>query len=201
VVFHNNALKSFNQFCPEILKDIIMNDTIEINKVLFNEMLFSLLDNAPVEEQVNWLQRYGMVFYDNKMFDSIIQKHSITPEFFDTISRSFWGENEVLYSSYTVNELSEKMGELYYQSYLAFKFNALQSVRDIAISLGNFNENKSLRYYSPMLMKCIITQYNLQGDEVFSFTKVMLPDYTMTIAFKIKTKDGDMFFDICQTPD
>ena len=177
-----------------------MNDTIEIDKALFNEMIFSLLDKSPTEEQVNWLQRFGMVFYDNKMFDSIINKHNIKPEFFDTVSKSFWGDNEVLFSSYTVNELSEKMGDLFYQSYLAFKFNAQQMVRDITITLGNYNENKSLRYYSPMLIKCIIAQYSLKGDDLFSFTKVMLPDYTMTIAFKIKTKDGDMFFDISELP-
>ena len=187
-------------FAENFKNAIFMNDTIEIDKALFNEMIFSLLDKSPTEEQVNWLQRFGMVFYDNKMFDSIINKHNIKPEFFDTVSKSFWGDNEVLFSSYTVNELSEKMGDLFYQSYLAFKFNAQQMVRDITITLGNYNENKSLRYYSPMLIKCIIAQYSLKGDDLFSFTKVMLPDYTMTIAFKIKTKDGDMFFDISELP-
>jgi hypothetical protein len=178
----------------------MMSTTITLDKADYNRMVFTLLEEVPTDQQVDWLQKFGSVFYDNEMYDSVDDKHSLSDEFFRAGAERFWGEDTILYKNYTWEALSTSLGTMLYELYLGFSFTAEKTISDIEYTLEAYNKKNGKRYYSPSLLQCLAAKYELKSTDVFSFTKILLPDFTMTIAFTISTKDGDWFYDLSKNP-
>lgn len=175
-------------------------ETIEIEKDVFLKMIFDLMDAVDVQKQVAWLQEFGMVFYDQKMYTAIEEKHSISEPFFKEISSRFWGEAPVVFQEIPFSTIAKAIEGIYYQKYLGFSFDAKKTADDIDFTLEDYGKEASKRYFSPMLFHCLAATYNFKEDTAISFTKVMLPNYEMTIVFSIKTADGLKYMDFTQDP-
>lgn len=176
-------------------------NTIEIDKDLFCNMIFSLLDQAKTDKQVAWLESYGREFYELGLYAAIEDKHSVTKSYFDDITEKFWGkETPVEFKECSWSYLQELVGTDFYQKYLSFHFGAEKTVNDIELSLGDFQEDGPNRYYSPSLLKCIVANHNLRNEDQFYFTKAITPELNFTIVFKIKVGEDVFYYDVAEEP-
>lgn len=175
-------------------------ETIEIEKDVFLKMINTLFNEVTIEQQVAWLQQFGTVFYEKELYDFIESKHIITPEFFQKVAANFWDKEEVMFQEIPFSTIAKAIEGIFYQKYLGFSFDAKKTADDIDFTLEDYGKEASKRYFSPMLFHCLAATYNFKEDTAISFTKVMLPNYEMTIVFSIKTVDGVKYMDFSQEP-
>lgn len=176
-----------------------MSATIEIQDDLFCEMIFSLLDQVDAKYQIDWLKKYGVNFYDLGLYKFIEDKHTISEKMFTDITSKFW-DKEVQYQIIKWADLSKILGDDFYENYLGFGFNSKQTITDISSTMEAYNQDVAKRYYSPMLFKSIAEIHGLLEEDIFYFTKAIMPNNDICIVFKIKTKEQEYFYNIISDP-
>ena len=176
-----------------------MSATIEIQDDLFCEMIFSLLDQVDSKNQVDWLKKYGVNFYDLGLYKFIEDKHTISETKFKEITSKFW-DREVQYQIIKWADLSKILGVDFYENYLGFSFDSKQTITDIGTTMEGYNQDAAKRYYSPMLFKSIAEIYGFAPDDVFYFTKAIMPNNDICIVFKIKIEGQMIFYNIISDP-
>lgn len=176
-----------------------MSATIEIQEDLFCEMIFSLLDKADTKEQVEWLKNYGVNFYDLKLYKFVETKHGISSEFFSEITAKFWND-AVQYKHITWEALKEIITTDFYGKHLGLGFDCKQTVTDITFTMEEYGSDKAKRYYSATLLKSIAANHELVDEDLFSFTKAVMPNNDVCVVFKIVKAEQEHFYNIAQDP-
>lgn len=174
--------------------------TITIDKDLFCKMIFSLLEEVKISEQVDWLYKYGSTFYDLGLYEAIESKHVIDKTDFTTITEDFWDTDEVLYKEVSWQELSQKIGTDLYQNYLGISFTKDKEVDDIEFNLGAFQSDPDCRYYSPSFLKCIAAKLGLNNHSSFYFTKAKMANNEIGIVFKVDDNATTHYYNISNVP-
>jgi len=120
--------------------------------VTFLQYDFSLLDQAKITEQVDWLYNYGSTFYNLGLYEAIENKHVIVDNDFTKVTEEFWDKDPILFKEVSWQELSQKIGNNLYQNYLSISFTTDKEVDDIEFNLGAFQSDPDCRYYSPSFL-------------------------------------------------
>lgn len=176
-----------------------MSATIEIQEDLFCEMISSLLDKADTKEQVEWLKNYGANFYDLKLYKFVETKHSVSSGFFSEITAKFWND-AVQYKHITWEALKEIITTDFYGKHLGLGFDCKQTVTDITFTMEEYGSDKAKRYYSATLLKSIAANHELVDEDLFSFTKAVMPNNDVCVVFKIVKAEQEHFYNIAQDP-
>lgn len=176
-----------------------MSATIEIQEDLFCEMISSLLDKVDTLEQVEWLKNYGANFYDLKLYKYVENKHGVSPEFFSEITTKFW-DDVVKYKHLTWADLKAIITTDFYDKHLGLGFDCKQTVTDITCTMETYGTDKAKRYYSATLLKSIAANHNLVDEDLFSFTKAVMPNNDVCVVFKIVKAEQEYFYNISQLP-
>lgn len=176
-----------------------MSATIEIQENLFCEMISSLLDKVDTKEQVEWLKNYGVNFYDLKLYEFVESKHVVSSAFFNEITAKFWN-NTVQYKHFTWEALKEIISTEFYGKHISFGFDCKQTVTDITCTMEEYGSNIAKRYYSATLLKSIAANHELVNEDLFSFTKAVMPNNDVCVVFKIVKAEQEHFYNITQDP-
>lgn len=176
-----------------------MSATIEIQETLFCEMISSLLDKVDTKGQVEWLKNYGVNFYELKLYKFVEDKHAVSAEFFTEITTKFWND-EVQYKHLTWAALKDFITTDFYDKYLGLGFDCKQTITDITFSKEDFGSDEAKRYYSATLLKSIVANHGLVNEDVFSFTKAVMPNNDVCVVFKIVKAEQEYYYDITQDP-
>jgi hypothetical protein len=176
-----------------------MSATIEIQENLFCEMISSLLDKVAKKEQVEWLKNYGVNFYDLKLYSFVGSKHAVSVEFFDEITKKFW-DSTVEYKHLTWAALKEIITTDFYEKYLGLSFDSKQTIEDITFTMGQYGQDEAQRYYSPTLLKSIAANHELVDEDLFSFTKAVMPNNDLCVVFKLVKAEQEYYYDITEMP-
>jgi hypothetical protein len=176
-----------------------MSATIEIQENLFCEMISSLLDKVDTKEQVEWLKNYGVNFYDLKLYRFVESKHAVSAEFFTEITTNFWNDT-VQYKHINWAALKDIITTDFYDKYLGLGFDCKQTITDITFTKEVYGSDKAKRYYSATLLKSIADNHELVNEDVFSFTKAVMPNNDVCVVFKIVKAEQEHFYNITQDP-
>jgi hypothetical protein len=176
-----------------------MSATIEIQEDLFCEMIFSLLDKVDTKEQVDWLKNYGANFYDLKLYKYVENKHGISSGFFTDITTKFW-DDAIQYKHLTWEALKEIITTNFYEKHLGLGFDCKQTVTDITFTMEEYGSDKAKRYYSATLLKSIAATHELVNEDLFSFTKAIMPNNDVCVVFKIVKAEQEYFYNITEMP-
>lgn len=176
-----------------------MSATIEIQENLFCEMISSLLDKADTKDQVEWLKNYGANFYDLKLYKFVEGKHAVSAEFFTEITTKFWNDT-VQYKHINWAALKDIITTDFYDKYLGLGFDCKQTITDITFAKEAYGSDKAKRYYSATLLKSITANHELVNEDMFSFTKAVMPNNVVCVVFKIVKAEQEYFYNITQDP-
>jgi hypothetical protein len=176
-----------------------MSATIEIQENLFCEMISSLLDKVDTKEQVEWLKNYGVNFYDLKLYKFVEDKHVVTAQFFNEITANFWND-AVQYKHLTWVALKGIITTDFYDKHIGFGFDCKQTITDITCTMEDYGSDKAKRYYSATLLKSIAINHGLTDEDLFSFTKAVMPNNDICIVFKIIKAEQEYYYNITQIP-
>ena len=176
-----------------------MSATIEIQENLFCEMISSLLDKADTKDQVEWLKNYGANFYDLKLYKFVEGKHAVSAEFFTEITTKFWNDT-VQYKHINWAALKDIITTDFYDNYLGLGFDCKQTITDITFTMEDCGCDKAKRYYSATLLKSIAVNHELDDEDLFSFTKAVMPNNDVCVVFKIIKAEQEYFYNITQDP-
>lgn len=176
-----------------------MSATIEIQENLFCEMISSLLDKVDINEQVEWLKNYGVNFYDLKLYKYVESKHGVSEAFFNEITTNFWND-AVQYKHLTWEALKDIITTDFYGKHLGLGFDCKQTVTDITCTMEDYGSDKAKRYYSATLLKSIAVNHELVDEDLFSFTKAIMPNNDVCVVFKIVKAEQEYYYDIAEMP-
>lgn len=176
-----------------------MSATIEIQENLFCEMIAALLDKADTKNQLEWLKNYGANFYDLKLYKFVENKHLVSAEFFTEITTKFWNDT-VQYKHLTWEALKDIIGSDFYGKHLGLSFDCKQTVTDITCTMEEYGSDVAKRYYSATLLRSIATNHQLGNEDLFSFTKAIMPNNDVCVVFKIVKDEQEYYFDITEMP-
>jgi hypothetical protein len=176
-----------------------MSATIEIQENLFCEMIAALLDKADIKDQVEWLKNYGANFYDLKLYKFVEDKHAVSAEFFTEITAKFWNDT-VQYKHLTWEALKEIIATDFYEKHLGLGFDCKQTVTDITCTMQEYGSDIAKRYYSATLLKSIAANHELGNEDLFSFTKAVMPNNDVCVVFKIVKEEQEYYYDITEMP-
>jgi hypothetical protein len=176
-----------------------MSATIEIQENLFWEMISSLLYKVDTKQQVEWLKKYGVNFENLKLYKFVESDHAISAELFTQITTKFWNE-KVQYKSLNWQALKEIITTNLYEKHVGFGFDTKQTVTDITCVMEDYGSDKAKCYYSAMLFKSIASNHGLLNEDVFYFTKAVMPNNDICVVFKIVKAEQEYYFNIAQLP-
>lgn len=176
-----------------------MSATIEIQENLFCEMIAALLDKADTKNQLEWLKNYGANFYDLKLYKFVENKHLVSAEFFTEITTKFWNDT-VQYKHLTWEALKDIIGSDFYGKHLGLSFDCKQTVTDITCAMEEYGSDIAKRYYSATLLRSIAANHQLDDEDLFSFTKAIMPNNDVCVVFKIVKDEQEYFYNITDVP-
>jgi len=66
--------------------------------------------------------------------------------------------------------------------------------------MEEYGSDKAKRYYSATLLKSIAANNELVNEDLFSFTKAVMPNNDVCVVFKIVKAEQEHFYNIAQDP-
>lgn len=143
-----------------------------------------------IDEQYQFLQKYGYLICQNKIFDQcIIENHQVDLVVFNAMIKDFWGQNKVLSQPIKVKDLLLKIGDECYGNYLEFSYDDKKSNGSVSFNKGKYSTTNPLKsYYSAPLIRALINEKKMSETDEFVFIKALNKNKKVVVVFNLLIK-------------
>jgi len=156
---------------------------------------FAPLDSLPTDEQVGWLRAHQNAACDPKNDECRLEKHTISESEFNKGVGDYWGNNPIVYTGFSLNELKATTTNRMYEEFITFKPNTTNII-DLGVD-KDFGKQTAASYYSVPLFYSLENIYGLDGRVKFLFTKALI-NSNETVVFFISGTNH--YFDLSVNP-